>query len=53
MVGDTYDADVVGGNLAGMKTVLVDIYENQQEKYHEATAVIHNINDFPEVLKHL
>ena len=26
MVGDTFGADVVGGNLAGMKTVLVDIY---------------------------
>ena len=53
MVGDTYDADVVGGNLAGMKTVLVDIYENQQEKYHEATAVIKDIIEFPEALERL
>lgn len=53
MVGDTYAADVVGGNLAGMKTVLVDIYDNQHENYHDATAVIRNINEFPSVLLRL
>lgn len=50
MVGDTYAADVVGGNLAGMKTVLVDIYNTQQKHYAEASAVIKKINDFPEAL---
>lgn len=50
MVGDTYSADVVGGNLAGMKTVLVDIYNNQAEYYKNATVVIKNINDFPNAL---
>jgi putative hydrolase of the HAD superfamily len=53
MVGDTYAADVVGGNLAGMKTVLVDIYNTQQEHYSDATAVIKNINKFPEALSRL
>ena len=53
MVGDTYSADVVGGNLAGMKTVLVDIYNTQQKHYDEATVVINNINEFPEVLQSL
>ncbi len=53
MVGDTFSADVVGGNLAGMKTVLIDIYGNQHENYHEATAVISDIIEFPEALKRL
>ena len=53
MVGDTFGADVVGGNLAGIKTVLVDIYDNQHDNYHEATAVIKDIIEFPEALKRL
>ncbi|MBC8463193.1 HAD family hydrolase [Candidatus Bathyarchaeota archaeon] len=53
MVGDTFGADVVGGNLAGMKTVLVDIYDNQHENYHEATAVISDIIEFPGALRSL
>ena len=53
MVGDTYDADVVGGNLAGMKTVLVDVYDNQQEYYHDCSAVIKEINEFPDALSKL
>ncbi len=53
MVGDTFSADVVGGNLAGMKTVLVDIYDNQHENYHEATTVINDIIEFPEALRSL
>ncbi len=53
MVGDTYAADVVGGNIAGMKTVLVDIYNTQQAHYGEASAVIKNIVDFPDALRGL
>lgn len=53
MVGDTYAADVVGGNLAGMKTVLVDIYNTQQAYYHDASAVIKNIMEFPDALQGL
>jgi putative hydrolase of the HAD superfamily len=53
MVGDTYKADIVGGNLAGMTTVLVDVYNNQQEYYHECSAVIRNINEFPDSLHKL
>lgn len=53
MVGDTYSADVVGGNLAGMSTVLVDVYNNQQEYYHNCSAVITNINEFPNTLEKL
>jgi len=53
MVGDTYAADVVGGNLAGMKTVLVDIYNTQHDHYGEASAVIKHISEFPEALRGL
>ena len=53
MVGDTFSADVVGGNLAGMKTVLVDVYDNQQDHYCDCSAVIWDINEFPEALEKL
>ena len=53
MVGDTFGADVVGGNLAGMKTVLVDIYDNQHDNYDDATAIIGDIIEFPDALKRL
>jgi HAD superfamily hydrolase (TIGR01549 family) len=53
MVGDTYAADVVGANLAGMKTVLVDIYNTQQDHYGEASVVIKNITEFPGALRGL
>jgi len=53
MVGDTYSADVVGGRLAGMSTVLVDLYDNQQDHYHDCSVVIREINEFPEALRKL
>jgi len=53
MVGDTYGADVVGGNLAGMNTVLVDVYDNQHEYYDDCSAVIKEINEFPDALNKL
>lgn len=53
MVGDTYGADVVGGKLAGMNTVLVDVYDNQHEYYHDCSAVIKEINEFPDALNKL
>jgi putative hydrolase of the HAD superfamily len=53
MVGDTYGADVVGGNLAGMKTVLVDVYDNQHDNYHDCSVVIKEINEFPDALNKL
>jgi putative hydrolase of the HAD superfamily len=51
MVGDTYSADIIGGNQAGMKTVLVDIYNNQQVFYSDCSMIIKNINEFPDALK--
>ncbi len=53
MVGDTYGADVVGGKLAGMSTVLVDVYDNQQENYGDCGVVIRDINEFPDALRRL
>ena len=53
MVGDTYGADVVGGKNAGMSTVLVDLYDNQQDNYGDCSAVIKNINEFPTALREL
>ena len=53
MVGDSHGADVVGGNLAGMRTVLVDLYDNQHEHYGDCDAVIKNIIEFPDALRRL
>jgi len=51
MVGDTYEADVVGANNMGMYSVLVDIYGNQQEYYGDATVAIPCIGEFPRALE--
>ena len=51
MVGDTFNADIVGANNVGMRNVLIDIYNTQQDHYHNATEVIHNIGQFPEALQ--
>lgn len=46
MVGDTYEADIVGANRMGMRSMLIDVYDNQHEHYHKATAVIKSIAEF-------
>jgi len=51
MVGDTYSADIVGGNRVGMKTILVDIYDTQQQHYGDCGAVIKRIHDLPLALR--
>lgn len=53
MVGDSYDADIVGGNNAGMKTVLVDVYNKQQDYYNDCNAVIKKITILPDILNQL
>ena len=50
MVGDLYEADIVGANNMGMKSVLVDVYESQQRHYGEATAAIQSIGELPAAL---
>jgi HAD superfamily hydrolase (TIGR01549 family) len=51
MVGDLYEADVVGANNMGMKSVLVDVYDSQQDHYEEATSAVRSIGEFPAVLE--
>lgn len=51
MVGDTYEADVVGANNMGMYSVLVDIYGNQQKYYGDTTVAIPCIGEFPRALE--
>ncbi len=50
MVGDMYEADVVGANNMGMKSVLIDVYGNQQEHYGDATIAIRSIGELPRAL---
>jgi putative hydrolase of the HAD superfamily len=51
MVGDMYDADVVGANNMGMRSVLVDVYGSQQEHYDDATVAIRSIGELPRALE--
>lgn len=53
MVGDMYEADIVGANAVGMRSVLIDIYDNQHDHYSEASQVIKNIGELPSALKKL
>ena len=51
MVGDMYEADIVGANNMGMKSVLVDVYDSQQNHYGKATAAIRSIGELPGALE--
>jgi len=53
MAGDLYEADVVGANNSGMKSVLVDVYNSQQDYYGDATAAIRSIGEFPRALENI
>ena len=53
MVGDTYQADIVGANNMGIRNILIDLYENQQENYADATLVIKNLSEFMGALRKL
>jgi putative hydrolase of the HAD superfamily len=50
MVGDTYEADVVGARNARIRGVLVDIYGATEEQIRGSDAVIKNIGDLPHAL---
>jgi putative hydrolase of the HAD superfamily len=51
MVGDTYEADVVGAHNAGLRGVLIDLYGAHIEQLRGSDAVINRIGDFPRVLE--
>ena len=53
MVGDTYEADIVGAHGAGMRGVLIDLYGAPVEHLNDSDAVIKTIGALPEVLKRL
>ncbi len=53
MVGDMYQADIVGANMMGMRSVLVDIYSNQHQHYIEASRVIRSIEELPMAIESL
>ena len=53
MVGDTYEADVVGAHRAGMRGVLIDLYGAPAEYLNDSDAVIKTIGGLPEALKML
>ena len=53
MVGDMYEADIVGANNMGMRSVLIDVYDNQQQHYGEATVAIKDISGFPAALEEI
>ena len=50
MVGDTYEADVVGAHRAGMRGVLIDLYGAPPEQLRDSDAVIKSIGGFPRAL---
>jgi putative hydrolase of the HAD superfamily len=53
MVGDTYEADVVGAHMAGMRGVLIDLYGAPAEQLRDSDVVIKTIGGLPEALKML
>ena len=51
MVGDTYEADVVGAHNAGLRGILINLYGAHPEQLRGSDAVINRIGDFPQVLE--
>ncbi len=50
MIGDTYEADIVGAHKAGIRGVLVDLYGAPLEQLRCSDAVINSIGGLPLVL---
>jgi putative hydrolase of the HAD superfamily len=53
MVGDSYEADVVGAHAAGMRGVFIDLDGASEPHLRASDAVIRSIGGFPEALKRL
>jgi putative hydrolase of the HAD superfamily len=53
MVGDSFEADVVGAHAAGMRGVLIDLDGAPEPHLRASDAVINGIGGFPEALKRL
>jgi len=53
MVGDSYDADIVGAHAVGVRGVLIDLYGAPQEHLRDSDAVINTIGGLSEALKML
>jgi putative hydrolase of the HAD superfamily len=53
MVGDTFEADIIGANSLGMKNILIDVYDNQHNNYNECTVVIKDISEFSDGFKRI
>ena len=53
MVGDTVIADVIGPKEIGMKAVLIDEDGSKKDSHHLADAVIQNIGELRNALKHI
>ena len=50
MVGDTYEADIVGAKNMGMKAIFVDADGSQAEEHDLADAVVRSIGEIAEIL---
>jgi len=53
MVGDTYEADIVGAHGVGMRGVLIDLYGASAEQVKGSDAVIKSIGELPKALETL
>jgi len=53
MVGDTFDADVLGAHGVGMRGVLIDLYGAKPDQIEISDAVIKNLGELPAALKEL
>ena len=50
MIGDTYEADIVGAHRTGIRGVLVDLYGAPPEQLRSSDAVINSIGGLPPAL---
>lgn len=53
MVGDTFEADIVGAKNLGMKAILIDADASHSEKHSIPDAIVESISEVRKVLKRL
>lgn len=53
MVGDTFDADVLGAKGAGIKAILVDVDCDKVENYEKSDAIVKSIGEVEKILNSL
>ena len=52
MIGDSYEKDIIGAKMVGMKTVLL-AKNNETEKFIDADCIINSMRELPQIIENI